>query len=55
MEGCCSLRVVCIPARLGQGLCVLNFLYSTLLISGIDYYMRCEDFGVLRVYVLFDA
>jgi len=42
--------VVAFGLGLGSGL--VRFLRSNLFISGIDYYMRREDFGSLRDYFI---
>jgi len=38
--------------RLGSGSCLVRFVCSNLFISGIDYYMRCLVFRLLRVYFI---
>jgi hypothetical protein len=38
---------------LGSGSCLVCFLGSNLFISGIDYYMRREGFGSLKVYFIY--
>jgi len=38
---------------LRSGSCLVWFLCSNLFISGIDYYMRREFFGSLRVYFIY--
>jgi hypothetical protein len=38
---------------LGSGSCLVRFRYSTLFISGIEYCMRHEVFGSLKVYFIY--
>ena len=38
---------------LGAGSSLVWFLYSNLVISGIDYYTHHEVFGLLRVYFIY--
>jgi len=38
---------------LGSDFCLVRFLCSNLSISGIDYYMRREVFGTLKVYFIY--
>jgi len=37
---------------LGSGSCLVRFLCSNLFMSAVDYYTRCEVFGLLRVYFI---
>ena len=39
--------------RLGLGSGIVRFLCSNQIISGIDYFTRCEVFGLLRVYFIY--
>jgi len=38
---------------LGSGSCLVRFLCANVFISGIDYYTRCEVFGLLKVYFIY--
>jgi hypothetical protein len=38
---------------LGLGSCVVDFLWSNLVILGIDYYTHRKVFGLLRVYFIY--
>jgi len=39
--------------RLGLGSCLVQFVCSNLVISGIDYYTCCKLFGLLRVHCIY--
>jgi len=41
-----------VASGLGSGSCLVRFLCSNILISGIHYYSRCEVFGLLKVYLI---
>jgi hypothetical protein len=39
--------------RLVSCSCLVRFLCSDVFITGVDYYIQCEVFGLLRVYFIY--
>jgi len=50
---CIAQEAMVVAFGLGSGSCLFGFLCSNLFISGIDYYMRREVFGTLKVYFIY--